>query len=129
LTNGNTSCITPCSETGHQRRLRNISTITSGEENTNTLGRRVKSCHFFTIKQKQMKKEIMEKLQKYHQQQGIAFLSKDDAEDYFKGLVEIVEDFAFNNKPITSQDKPLMSDYEKEVYGLSGGGNGNQEIN
>lgn len=76
-----------------------------------------------------MKKEIMEKLQKYHQQQGIAFLSKDDAEDYFKGLVEIVEDFAFNNKPITSQDKPLMSDYEKEVYGLSGGGNGNQEIN
>ena len=39
----------------------------------------------------------MEELEKYHQKQGIAFLSKDDAEDYFKGLVEIIEKLSFNN--------------------------------
>ena len=42
-----------------------------------------------------MKKEIMDKLNIYHHKQGCAFLSKKDAEDYFKGLVEIIEYFYY----------------------------------
>jgi nucleoid DNA-binding protein len=37
------------------------------------------------------KKEIMQKLGEYHKQQGIVFLSQKDAEDYFKGLVDLIE--------------------------------------
>ena len=38
-----------------------------------------------------MKKEIIKKLEKYHSKQGITFMSVSDAENYFKGLVEIIE--------------------------------------
>ena len=38
-----------------------------------------------------MKEEIMQKLNEYHRNQGIAFLNEKDSLDYFKGLVEILE--------------------------------------
>lgn len=38
-----------------------------------------------------MKTEILNKLEEYHKLQGVSFLSEKDAEDYFRGLVTIVE--------------------------------------
>lgn len=38
-----------------------------------------------------MKEEIIKKLSEYHKEQGIAFISEADALDYFKGLVELIE--------------------------------------
>lgn len=35
--------------------------------------------------------EILKKLEEYHRQQGVAFLSQKDAVDYFRGLVELIE--------------------------------------
>ena len=35
----------------------------------------------------------MKKLAEYHRKQGIAFISEKDAEDYFAGLVDLIEEF------------------------------------
>jgi len=47
-----------------------------------------------------MKTEIMKMLKEYHTKQGVLFLSEEDSEDYFKGLVEIVEELVLKNLDI-----------------------------
>jgi len=39
-----------------------------------------------------MKEQIIKKLEQYHKEQGIVFLSEKDAVDYFSGLVELIEE-------------------------------------
>lgn len=41
-----------------------------------------------------MKEEIMNALRKLTQDQGIAFLSEEDAEDYYRTLVELIDDIS-----------------------------------
>ncbi len=38
-----------------------------------------------------MKEEIIKKLGEYHKIQGVVFLSRQEELDYFKGLVELIE--------------------------------------
>lgn len=40
-----------------------------------------------------IKTEILEKLAEFHKVQGVAFLSKVDQEDYFRGLTTLIEFF------------------------------------
>lgn len=44
-----------------------------------------------------MKEKIIKKIEDYHRKQGIAFLSTKDAEDYFKGLVDLIESIIQEN--------------------------------
>lgn len=39
----------------------------------------------------EMREKILNKLQIYHRKQGVAFLSEKEAVNYFKGLVELIE--------------------------------------
>lgn len=54
-----------------------------------------------------MKKEIIKKLEEYHKEQGVIFLSQEDAISYFRGLVEIIESFA---------EKPKTEQYQCQSY-------------
>lgn len=38
-----------------------------------------------------MKGIILDKLREFHKEQGVAFLSEKEAEEYFQGLVELIE--------------------------------------
>lgn len=40
-----------------------------------------------------MKEDIMNTLAEYHKNQGIVFMSEEEAIDYYKGLVELLEQF------------------------------------
>lgn len=55
-----------------------------------------------------MKEEILNKLSEYHQQQGVAFLSRKDSEDYFRGLVTIVEFFYQKGRIDALKDSSLL---------------------
>ena len=40
-----------------------------------------------------MKGEILQKLNEFHKLQGVAFMSQNDSEDYFRGLTTLIEFF------------------------------------
>lgn len=42
-------------------------------------------------KRPKSREEMIEMLGNYHKQQGVVFLSEQDATDYFKGLIELFE--------------------------------------
>lgn len=44
-----------------------------------------------------MRQEIMQKLQAYFQEQGVAFMSQREAEEFYKGLVELIESLIVDN--------------------------------
>ena len=50
------------------------------------------------MKKKTERERIMDDIAKLHREQGIAFLSHDDAVDYFRKLVELVERWINKNK-------------------------------
>ena len=53
-------------------------------------------------------------LKEYHTKQGVLFLSEEDSEDYFKGLVEIVEELVLKNYNITININKILKEFDRK---------------
>ena len=79
-----------------------------------------------------MKEEIMNKLKDFTKEQGILFTSEKDAEEYYRGLVEIIEDLASNNMPQKHnwnlKDKDELLEFAWGIIANVSGGDWDKQI-